>query len=283
MFDNSILENFTKSINKENYMEVINNIENLINEGIFFCENQLGGINILNSSQLFLIGSISNDTNINQMDSIDILVKINNPIFLEQDNLYLSTKRFKKKSNLITSKTIKEYLIYFFNQRLTNLSKVYFDNVSITIKSQYELGKDFRIFVMVSSSENSGKCTALLQNGKSLFTFDVNRYFELMQKKENETKGAYTKIITIFKNLFAQLSIQLDNYIIEDLLYNVPNELYEGTYNEQIFKIINYIKIKNKLEFENIVSNNNGYTNGFYQTSILIINQVFQKLSNNLK
>lgn len=283
MFDNSILENFTKSNNKENYREVINNIENLINEGIFFCENQLGGINILNSSQLFLIGSISNDTNINQMDSIDILVKINNPIFLEQDNLYLNTKRFKKKSNLITSKTIKEYLIYFFNQRLTNLSKVYFDNVSITIKSQYELGKDFRIFVMVSSSENLGKCTALLQNGKNLFTFDVNRYFELMQKKENETKGAYTKIITILKNLFTQLSIQLDNYIIEDLLYNVPNELYEGTYNEQIFKIINYIKIKNKLEFENIVSNNNGYINGFYQTNILTINQVFQKLSNNLK
>ena len=106
---------------------------------------------------------------------------------------------------------------------------------------------------------------------------------ELMQKKENETEGAYTKIITILKNLFAQLSIQLDNYIIEDLLYNVPNELYEGTYNEQIFKIINYIKIKNKLEFENLVSNNNGYINGFYQTNILTINQAFQKLSNNLK
>ena len=106
--------------------------------------------------------------------------KINNPIILEQDIDYLKLKSEKQRSGLITTKLVKDCLIYFLIQRLTNLSKVYFDNVSIIIKSQYELGKDFRIFVMASTSENSGDCKALLHNGKDNFIFNSERYFNMI-------------------------------------------------------------------------------------------------------
>lgn len=283
MFDESVLNNFKRYYTIDDLNEPINKIESLIGEGLFFCENQLGGINLLNCSQLYFVGSILTNTNISQSDTIDLLIKINNPTIIEQDLSYLKLKTEKRRAEILSTKLIKDCLIYFLIQRLTNLSKVYYDNVSIIVKSQYELGKDFRIFVMASTSETSGECKALLHNGKTSFVFDCDRYFNLLENKESETNGSYNDMICILKNIMGQLSIQINQYVLEDLLYNVPKELYEGTYNEQLLKIINYIKIKNKLEFENIISKDSGYKNQFYQTGILNINQVFQKLTNNLK
>lgn len=283
MFEESILENFTKYCSVEDLKTPIDKLEALIGEGLFFCENQLGGLSILNNSQMYLIGSIINNANIAQTDTIDVLIKINNSTILEQDINYLKLKTDKRRSEILSTKLIKDCLIYFLIQRLTNLSKVYYDNTSIIIKSQYELGKDFRIFIMASNSENSGECKALLHNGKNSFTFNTERYFKMIENKEQETNGSYNKMLCILKNLMAQLSIQINEYVLEDLLCNVSKELYEGTYNEQLLKIINYIKIKNKLEFENIISEDTGYKNQFYQTGILNINQVFQKLTNNLR
>lgn len=84
------------------------------------------------------------------------------------------------------------------------------------------------------------------------------KFFDNFDKKDAETNQNFHKIIRLFKALEIELIIQNHsnlfigrNYFVENLLYNVPSELFLGEDLEQIANVIlAYLKLKDYKTFE---------------------------------
>lgn len=84
------------------------------------------------------------------------------------------------------------------------------------------------------------------------------KFFDNFDKKDAETNHNFHKIIRLFKALEIELIIQNHsnlfigrNYFVENLLYNVPSELFLGDNLEQISNVIlAYLKLKDYKTFE---------------------------------
>ena len=83
------------------------------------------------------------------------------------------------------------------------------------------------------------------------------KYLSKIEEKNEQTNNNYSKFVMLFKALEIELIIleksQLlisKNGFVENLLYNVPNELFIGTNMQVLNQILNYLKLKNLDNYE---------------------------------
>lgn len=146
--------------------------------------------------------------------------------------------------------------IYRFMDRFIDL-----DNKSFcafgTIR--YGLEKAYQVKIVVAYKYEDG--TYVFTDNNKVIEIDLNKIHENIRKKDKQTGKEYTKVCALFKSFETELLcankiedvLMLKNYFVEQILYNVPDELFmEKDLSVKIDKIIKYLKFANVYKFKNL-------------------------------
>ena len=245
------LKNYDSFYDFDDFTEQMDNIVNVIGSALLYIDNNLN-YDLNSSVEYFPIGSIMNNTNVNPKDTIDILVKINNPYILELNEQYLKAKSKKKKNEFLSTCAIQYIIADFLTKNFTQVTHVYNMTSHIFIDSLAEIGKNYNIFVTASQGRGSSVCSGININSNKNYQMDLNSYYDNLAIKDDETSGLYSSILRIVKNIAYDININIPSLVIEALLYNVPNKYFKGSLNDQVCKILNYIKLCDNSKLQNI-------------------------------
>lgn len=144
--------------------------------------------------------------------------------------------------NVPTNDEVAKQIFKFMN-RFVDIASASYCNFG-TIK--YALEQAFTVKVVVAYKYEDG--TYVFTDNNKPVVIDFNKVQENIKNKNKETKKEYTKICALFKSFETELLcadkisdiLFHKNYFVEELLYNVPNELFEEKNNA--LKVENIIK-----------------------------------------
>lgn len=209
-------------------------------------------MNVESSSCFF--GAFSRGDLINEIEFINIAV------ILKSQEIYLQTQEIekyhskKKRSKNSTLEEFKMLLVMMIQKYFNFKVNIKLTQNAIIIESFKYINMNFKIFVFTQSFK-SDTLLAISSSDLRLLQFNLNQYAINFAKKDKETSGNYSKICNIFKCIAIDNGLPADVLLIETILYNLPNELFVGYINEQIFKILNEYKFIQKYDFDSIGNN----------------------------
>ena len=202
---------------------------------------------------------------------------INLAVILSSDLLYKETAEIGKIR--FKNRRFKNAILEHFKRDMYILLEKYFArkvNIkftanSIFVESIYLIGANFRIFVFTQSF-NSVNLLAMSSYDILPYFFNIDVYEQNFIKKDENTNGNYYKVCNVIKSICLDEQISEDSFIIESLLYNLDDALYEGMLNEQIFKIFNEVMFIHESSFgcidakndKNLFANKFIFPNGVY-------------------
>lgn len=279
LYSEQQLINYTRSYDVRTFESEINQIIEIINDSLMSV-HQATQVDCITNVEYFYIGSINNSTNVNVAEPIDLIVKINNPFLRELNQKYINTKSQKKKGSICSTPVIQLIVGSIIQKSLTAVTSVYHSGSYIFVDSLAELGKTFRIFIVTSSSL-SGECYGVNYAKNTEFVYNLHKGFDNFEIKNTQTKGNFSNLVKITKNIAYENNLKLDSNVLESLLYNVPNKYFVGTFNEQIIKVMNYIKLSNYSNFTTIDESGLLTENGFYDISVYRLKKLIDALCQN--
>jgi hypothetical protein len=103
-------------------------------------------------------------------------------------------------------------------------------------------------------------------------------------KKNKQTKDKYRQTIVIFKNILLR-NEKIDNLpseIIETILYNVPNSLFEDDSQSSLIKIINFIRNNSLQDFLTIDEQDKAFTSRYRSMSSFYVKHILRIIENYL-
>lgn len=271
------LYNYTSYYELESFENENEQILNAINAALASIQ-QNSQVDCITNTEIFYIGSIVNYTNSNPKDTIDILVKINNPIVLDLNMKYTKIKRQKQKNKIFATPAIQYVIAYALLNAFTSVTSVYNRNSYIFVDSLSELGKNYRIFVTASSNKGNFVCHGINVARNTEFEYNIENAATNFVRKDEETQGAFSNMLRVVKNIAYDLNLTVDNNVVESLFYNIPNKYFTGNYNEMLIKLLNYLKLTDYTNFESIDGTGKIVKNGFYDTSVLVLKKFVDSL-----
>jgi predicted nucleotidyltransferase len=221
---------------------------------------------------IFLQGSYVNDTNITKSSDVDIVVKLKG--IWRADKSTLSPADLERYRN---STKNSEYSFNQFNSDILNSVEEHFgkqniknENKCIKLREHSKFcdadiipAFTYKLFGLFPSIEQQSFVEGIVfdtNDGNSIINFP-KIHFQSLTDKSGRTSGNFKETVRMFKNLKNEL---IDNkqieektaksYYIENLLYNVPDNLFSGTYTERFSNILE----------ELIKDFNSGSTNNYY-------------------
>ena len=172
-------------------------------------------------------------------------------------------KRKNKQKHVISDKielqkytvsNLKIELINLLSKRLTNKTKLYNNNYGISILSKYDLGINVNIYFVFSNSENYKMFNT---NTYKLIDIDFGERYQNIISKNASTNNQFSKMQRIINGLYSNITnSNLNQILLESLLYNCDDELYTGNTYEMFIKIFNYINISAIQKFKSITNEN---------------------------
>lgn len=209
----------------------------------------------------FLQGSYRNSTNIRGNSDVDLVVMLKDTFFYNTEKLDIF-----EKFSIAESIPKPDYSFYEFKNDVIDTLNQYFGSGSIEIGNKSIIleasanrlvadivvcceYRDYKNFTKTSNEDyDSGIIFFTTEDDEEIVNFP-KLHFDNGAVKNQRTGGKYKPVIRIFKNmksLLKQKGIISDkfapSYYIENLLYNVPDKLYEGDYGTILVNILNWFR-----------------------------------------
>lgn len=206
---------------------------------------------------IYLQGSYKNSTNISKSSDVDIVIELTSVYF---PNTQLLTEDHKRiyNSSIIPSKYrfaefksnvhsaleagFKEGVIKPSDKCIKLIEHDNFCNADIVPCFTH---KKFTMFESYSKSRYHEGIEFISNSGNTIINYPHQHYTELTNKNEL-TSGRFKETVRLFKTLKEEL---IDNnkigegvaksYYIENLLFNLSNELFAGSYRDRFLSILN--------------------------------------------
>lgn len=221
---------------------------------------------------IFLQDSYANDTNISKSSDVDIVVKIKG--IWRADKSTLSPTDLEKYNSSTKSS---EYSFNQFNTDIMNCIQKHFgieniknDDKCLKLREHSKFcdadiipSFTYKRYGTYINSENQIFTEGIVfdkNDGKTVVNFP-KIHLQSLADKSGRTSGNFKETIRMFKSLKNEL---IDNglidegtaksYYIENLIYNIPDNLFSGTYKDRFSKILE----------ELIKDFNSGATNNYY-------------------
>ncbi len=167
------------------------------------------------------------------------------------------TKGDKKYENTtITNYTFqkfKEELMYELAKRFTAKTTLYVSNYGLIVFCSEDLGMDINLYICFSNGE---KFTLFNETTMNLIHVDFKDREKNIVAKISSTNDNFIKALRIFNGLYKNInSRSLNQILIESILYNCPNELFEDNVYDMFIKLINFINVSAMQTFKSITDN----------------------------
>jgi predicted nucleotidyltransferase len=208
--------------------------------------------------EIFLQGSYKNSTNIRGDSDVDVVVKLNNIFYKDLLNDYERSLYSRDFSSA-------NYSWYDFRQDVLETLIEYYGrwnieegNKSIKIEEgSNRLPADVVVCTQYRKyiSYNGYSDNEYIE-GINFFTLRENRqvvnfpkqHYDNGVEKNRKTNGLFKPVTRIFKNMKSYLIDSGDiekkiapSYFIENLLYNVPDNKFTGSYQNTVFNILEWL------------------------------------------
>jgi len=203
----------------------------------------------------YLQGSYRNSTNIFGDSDVDLVVELTSAYRYNIDKLTQEeNKKFLERSN-------SEYSLFDFKKDILNALRENYDNSnieegsksiklkkdSVSIDTDIVVSMKYRYFF---SLDNYVEGISFYSNKdyRWIYSYPKQHYDNGLVKMSN-TDGNYKPFIRICKNIRSTLEEDgyisdnlINSYQIESLIFNVPNNLFSGTYQEIFYKIFSHLE-----------------------------------------
>lgn len=220
-----------------------------------------------------------------------------NRIYIEIDQplnyKMLSEKAKKNKTNKLHFPelyiSIKTLLDCYFESLVKNLDSnylVWLDDYSINIKATLLDDENqvhyysFKIILGITHFNDKNNRGIMYKKNGGIEIEYPNITIDNFNKKNTKTKGLYSDIVLIFKNiLLKDKSITTLPYeIIETLVYNVPDKMFISNNIKDILNIINYIRNNNIKNFKTIDEQDLSFVSEYRSMSYLYSKNAIKKI-----
>ncbi len=254
-----IIENFSILKDKQTIQGFYNKILDYLTLSLNEMNSEAKDVDRLDASftKIFPMGEYTNDTYIDDSGELEILVASCDSQLISLNASYSKYyKRAKNKkekallSNDGTYDKIIDQLATCIASHFSNETPILIVNEGIKILSKGEFSHKVLIR-FATYHENDENCMFTLWNPleKTQVSLNLFHYIENIDKKDKDTGGNYKKLIRIYKNFRKNLLIKkkakssdINKYLVEVVLYNIPNFLLLGDNIYDVFtKSINYL------------------------------------------
>lgn len=223
-------------------------------------------------------GSFDRGGVVSEQEYINIALIINDPevsqkvIDIEKT---AKTKKQRKKQGIIEQ--IKMLFILSLEQYFYHKATISMSNNCIVVNALGVIGLNFNLYVF--THKLNSEITTNFASGLPR-TFSLKNYALNYQKKNEETNGSFEKVCNILNFLATEYNVCYDTLLIETIMYNLPNELFSGFLNEQLFNVLNYYKINQPKDIKamdtNSLINSSSIFYDYVYTHNKIFNQIFE-------
>lgn len=236
--------------------------------------------------EISTFGSYDREGIANEKEAINIAIDFQSIMLLENsENLskYKSKRKKRKESKL---EEIKMLIILLLTRTYGKKIAISILNNSIYIDSMRLLGHNFRIFVFTHSLNAPNDLIYLKSDDLSVSFFNLYNYKKNILNKNIKTKGNFDKICNVLKNVSLDYGILNDMLLIEAYIYNVPDDYFVGHINDQLFNVLNYLKVtsgSSLVSIDNVsikLINNSFYTSNNITKSIVKMKELINVFGN---
>lgn len=277
-YDENILRTMSRGLN-------INAVSSIAE--IFLSDVNDLTLQILNAMQkgnlnyeISFYGTFNRGDIVSEKEHIALAIIFKDEEIYEETNEIGKYKTRKKRAKNSKLEEFKLLLIMMLQRYFNHKVNISLQNCTIYVDSYKFYNLNFKIYVFTQSYNNNELLTISSTDIKSCF-FNLDKYTKNFDKKNELTDGNYSKICNIFKTLAMDLGITNDVLLIETYLYNIPNELFVGYLNEQIFKILNEYIFIPRTSFRSIGTNINMLQDKFLiNGNFFKAQQTFHKITN---
>lgn len=197
----------------------------------------------LEEPEIFLRGSYRNNTNVKLDSDIDMYALFNK-FYFERNSDWTTPSTFLGGGP--SYYVFRDAIIDALTKKYGNAVKL--GNKSITLKDNgYRVDADIVPVVQLKLNDIKGVCF-FSQKNEFIVNFPAQDY-ENGCKKNIQTNHRYKEFVRIFKKIrneledILQKQSNISSYVIESLLYNIPNNFYDTskTYTKTLEDIITYL------------------------------------------
>lgn len=275
-----LINNFVKKTNKEensNFNLVYNKLTDFLTP---FFNNISNEFSKSIQFKIKLIGDIPISTNFDYLDSATIMIE-----YLSDENSYDNSTKYESKSEIgkllddSFNANKKIPTIEILLEKLYNHISLKTNNVVVFKRKNGIALKlfDFKFFIFFYNKHNNSENYNFQIKGKN-YAFNFDLMHINLQNKNKQTKGSFVKLIKLYKicerelKLIDKLSINASKtlYFYENLLYSLPNELFESknvfdnfvssfNFLQKIYKYDDFDVLKNSEEKPLFVDENEEY------------------------
>lgn len=161
----------------------------------------------------------------------------------------IETPKFESRYNAESlRKDLFNQLRYYFTDKTTLLNL----NNRISILSKDELGYNINIYICLKGENNQYK---LYDSAKNKFIhIDFHNRYNNIDTKCIETSERMIDLMRVYNSLYYNImQYNANQLLIESIMYNIPNSIYEETNNYLLFiKSINFLSLVNFDTFQSI-------------------------------
>ncbi len=144
----------------------------------------------------------------------------------------------------------KKQLMLELAKRFTPKTTIYVSNYGLLVLCSEDLGMDINLFICFSNGE---KYTLFNELTMNLTYIEFKDREKNIHTKRLSTNDNFVKALRIFNGLYRNIySKPLNQILLESVLYNSPDELFENNAYDMFIKLINFINVSAMQTFKSI-------------------------------
>ena len=212
-----------------------------------------------NNFEIYLQGSVANNTNIWADGDIDIVLQFNGTFYY---NYSYQPSIYNNPSNYTQQQFRQEVMKILYDQGVSYKEKN--KCIELYIGGENSNYQNVDLIPCFQYKNHWGHEENQYYEGIKILTLNnetIINYPKLHRangEEKNKATGNYKKVVRIFKNIKKKLVEEYSfdeklapSYFIECLLYNVPNEKFNGSFTDILCNCINWIAYKDFQDIQN--------------------------------
>ncbi len=216
-------------------------------------------IGSLPNVDIFLQGSYKNDTDVTKSSDVDVVVRLET--VFQSNKETLSPQQLQKFNTVYSNSnySFKDFNVHILQAVESHFGKQYVtnDDKCLKIKEHSKFCnadvipcltyRNYGVFESTSNQKFDEGIYFITNQNIKVINYPKQHYSNLTIKS-SATNGNFKSTVRMFKNIKDDLiekgAISEDvakSYFIENLLFNVPDNLFNGTYTERFRNILNFL------------------------------------------
>jgi len=206
---------------------------------------------------IYLQGSYKNSTNISKSSDVDIVIELTSVYYPDlellnegQKSKYNSSRnssnyKFAHFKSEVQKALVKEFGGKVIHRADKGIKFLEHDNYCNADVIPCFTHKQFTMFESYSNSRINEGIEFITDSGTTIINYPHQHYNSLTTKSQS-TSGKYKETVRMFKTLKEELIANqkindgvAKSYYIENLLFNLHDDYFKGTYSERFKKILN--------------------------------------------